>query len=253
MSARRLRIVSASANAMSEPSSTHLSTFPSHSQTLTPLRPRPTSLISDDGRLSPIPRPSSVRLEASRPLLGGREQYFHPGCSLCSLVASLPSPSDEGVEPNGTGSGGGEEGQGQGDGKGEGDYDLSIPTAGPSRDRDRDRAENSESPPSRRPAYLQETSDFPYGKQRRPSTTSQNGLMPSSGSGGTSPIMAPAGTSGYVNKPIAVSGREVVYLDEEITVYKANGKERLCAEGKHLMVVINRHVERIYDLVSVPS
>ena len=53
-----------------------------------------------------------------------------------------------------------------------------------------------------------------------------------------------------MNRPIKVSGREVVFFDEDITVYKASGKERLCAEGKHLVVVINRHVERIYDLVS---
>jgi hypothetical protein len=47
-----------------------------------------------------------------------------------------------------------------------------------------------------------------------------------------------------------VAGREILYHDEDITVYPAIGKERLCGEGKHLIVVLNRHVERIYDLVS---
>lgn len=41
-----------------------------------------------------------------------------------------------------------------------------------------------------------------------------------------------------------------MYNDEEITIYRARGKERLTAEGKHLIVVMNRHVESVYDLVS---
>ena len=48
-------------------------------------------------------------------------------------------------------------------------------------------------------------------------------------------------------------GREVVYWDDEITVYKAAGKERLCAEGRHLVVALNQHVEGVYDLVSGPG
>jgi hypothetical protein len=47
-----------------------------------------------------------------------------------------------------------------------------------------------------------------------------------------------------------VAGKDVVYHDEEITIYRARGKERLTAEGKHLIVVMNRHVESVYDLAS---
>jgi hypothetical protein len=46
-----------------------------------------------------------------------------------------------------------------------------------------------------------------------------------------------------------VGGREIVYHDEEITVYPAVGKERLCSEGRHLVVMVNRHIESVYDLV----
>ncbi|WVQ82292.1 hypothetical protein IAT38_004420 [Cryptococcus sp. DSM 104549] len=45
-----------------------------------------------------------------------------------------------------------------------------------------------------------------------------------------------------------VGGREVVYQDREITVLRAEGKERLCADGRHLIVVLNEHMESVYDL-----
>lgn len=41
-----------------------------------------------------------------------------------------------------------------------------------------------------------------------------------------------------------------MFHDDEITVYAAAAKERLCSDGRHLIVVMNRHVERVYDLVS---
>jgi hypothetical protein len=46
-----------------------------------------------------------------------------------------------------------------------------------------------------------------------------------------------------------VGGRDIVYHDDEITVYPAVGKERLCSDGRHLVVVLNRHIESVYDLV----
>jgi hypothetical protein len=46
-----------------------------------------------------------------------------------------------------------------------------------------------------------------------------------------------------------VGGRDILYHDEEITVYPAVGKERLCSDGRHLVVVVNRHLESVYDLV----
>ncbi|WRT66285.1 uncharacterized protein IL334_003238 [Kwoniella shivajii] len=44
------------------------------------------------------------------------------------------------------------------------------------------------------------------------------------------------------------SGKEVVHQDSEVTVYKAQGKESLCSDGKHLIVVLNKHLENVYDL-----
>ncbi|WVR06982.1 hypothetical protein IAU60_004019 [Kwoniella sp. DSM 27419] len=44
------------------------------------------------------------------------------------------------------------------------------------------------------------------------------------------------------------SGKEVVFQDSELTIYKAEGKEKLCSGGKHLIVVINKHVESVYEL-----
>ena len=47
-----------------------------------------------------------------------------------------------------------------------------------------------------------------------------------------------------------VNGREILFHDNDITIYAAEGKERLCLEGRHLIVVLNRHLESVYDLVS---
>jgi hypothetical protein len=47
-----------------------------------------------------------------------------------------------------------------------------------------------------------------------------------------------------------VKGRDVIHADDQITVYEAQGKERLTRPGKHLIVVINIHAESVYQLVS---
>jgi len=46
-----------------------------------------------------------------------------------------------------------------------------------------------------------------------------------------------------------VSGREILFQDVDITVYPARGKERLCDGGGHIILVINRHLESVYDFV----
>jgi len=48
------------------------------------------------------------------------------------------------------------------------------------------------------------------------------------------------------------NGREILYQDQEITIYPATGKERLYDGGRHLIVVVNRHLESIYDFVGLP-
>jgi hypothetical protein len=60
----------------------------------------------------------------------------------------------------------------------------------------------------------------------------------------------PGGNSVNANGNLVVEGREIIYSDEDITVYPAKGKESLCPDGKHLIVVLNRHLESVYDLVS---
>ncbi|ORY34079.1 hypothetical protein BCR39DRAFT_518376 [Naematelia encephala] len=48
--------------------------------------------------------------------------------------------------------------------------------------------------------------------------------------------------------PTQPGGREVLYKDEDITVVRATGKERLVDGGRHLLVIINKHLESVYDL-----
>lgn len=60
-------------------------------------------------------------------------------------------------------------------------------------------------------------------------------------------------TSGLVWQRRSVKGRDVVHADDQITVYEAQGKERMTRPGKHLVVVINIHAESVYQLVSGSS
>ncbi|KAK4685545.1 hypothetical protein P7C73_g4603, partial [Tremellales sp. Uapishka_1] len=73
-----------------------------------------------------------------------------------------------------------------------------------------------------------------------------------------SPLPSPSPTSasflvpglsrvGSTSQSTLAGGREIVYSDSDITVYKALAKERLCSNGKHLIVVLNRHLESVYD------
>lgn len=50
-----------------------------------------------------------------------------------------------------------------------------------------------------------------------------------------------------------VGGREIVYHDKDITVYKAEGKERLCQDGRHIIIVVNEHLQSVYEFVSLFS
>jgi hypothetical protein len=58
-----------------------------------------------------------------------------------------------------------------------------------------------------------------------------------------------------MGRTVRIGEREIVYRDQDITVFPAIGKERLCSDGRHLIVVMNQHVESVYELVSlwVPS
>lgn len=50
-----------------------------------------------------------------------------------------------------------------------------------------------------------------------------------------------------------MGGREIVYHDKDITVYKAEGKERLCQDGRHIIIVVNEHLQSVYEFVSLFS
>ncbi|WWC94100.1 hypothetical protein V866_000938 [Kwoniella sp. B9012] len=68
-------------------------------------------------------------------------------------------------------------------------------------------------------------------------------LPPGERSSSPSPLLARRRSGTSVN----TNGKEVVYQDSQVTVYKAEGKERLCSDGKHLVVVLNKHVENVYE------
>ncbi|KIS01196.1 hypothetical protein L804_01070 [Cryptococcus deuterogattii 2001/935-1] len=44
-----------------------------------------------------------------------------------------------------------------------------------------------------------------------------------------------------------VGGREIMYHDKDITVYKAEGNERLCQDGRHIIIVVNEHLQSVYE------
>lgn len=148
------------------------------------------------GRLAP-PQPEAgpshrPQSPTSSPLLRRHSTISstpqHPGCVLCTLVASIPAPHRT-------------------------DYDD---IASPS--------------PSASTTFL----DRPNNPYHQPGQGSSSGIQNN-------------------DRKLAVQGREIVFHDEDITIYKASGKERLCADGKHLIAVINRHFEGVYDLVRFPS
>lgn len=57
-------------------------------------------------------------------------------------------------------------------------------------------------------------------------------------------------TAPAVGRTVRIGEREIIYRDGEITVFPAIGKERLCSDGRHLIIVMNQHVESVYNLVS---
>ena len=70
-----------------------------------------------------------------------------------------------------------------------------------------------------------------------------------------SPVSATYANGPMMNIPLNGNGgrglgREILYHDESITVFPARGKETLCKDGRHLIIVVNRHLESIYELVS---
>jgi hypothetical protein len=91
--------------------------------------------------------------------------------------------------------------------------------------------------------------------QSRSSFDSTSGSgTPRPGSPAFSPL-APGHESDYSTpvpgsrRTVRIGEREIVYRDQDITVFPAIGKERLCSDGRHLIIVMNQHVESVYNLV----
>ena len=202
---------------------------------ISPVRPRassPLGVRASDGadRASPLPRAlpdsSSPLLDQTGPSMG---RAYHPGCTLCSLVASLPSMNEG--------------------------HDLATPSNSPfnaSFNIPGVRASTSASDPLLDPPNAAGPSSS---RTTSPVTTSHlpNGLAPDRQaqklrSNRSGIFVSQKDTEGR-RLPLVVAGRDVLYFDDDITVYAAKGKERLCAEGSHLIMVVNRHIGQVYDLV----
>lgn len=89
------------------------------------------------------------------------------------------------------------------------------------------------------------------------SSQSRSSFDSASGSGtprAGSPSLSP-GREGFsstvpgVGRTVRIGEREIVYRDQDITVFPAIGKERLCSDGRHLIIVMNQHLESVYNLV----
>lgn len=65
----------------------------------------------------------------------------------------------------------------------------------------------------------------------------------------TEPYAPPVPASAS-SRVINVGPHKVIYRDDIITVYPAEGKEALCPEGRHLIIVLNQHLTSVYSLVS---
>ncbi|KLT42784.1 hypothetical protein CC85DRAFT_73620 [Cutaneotrichosporon oleaginosum] len=189
---------------------------------------RSPSYHSHNGRLSPTPpaRPSSTTPNA--PLLYSPSRQsstsitapyqappaVHPGCVLCGLVSCAASQAM---------AGGG-----------------SFAPSAPSSPRDG----FAPLAPIALPIPVRSaTPDL----QRAGPSSQPFGARPASPSPhpSTSPRLVPR----QPPPEIIIGNHRIIYRDDDITVYPAEGKEALCADGRHLIIVLNRHLLSVYDLV----
>ncbi|GMK56705.1 hypothetical protein CspeluHIS016_0305450 [Cutaneotrichosporon spelunceum] len=63
-----------------------------------------------------------------------------------------------------------------------------------------------------------------------------------------SPLASPRLVPRQPPPEIIIGNHRIIYRDADITVYPAEGKEALAADGRHLIVVFNRHLTSVYDL-----
>ena len=146
--------------------------------------------------LSPLA--SQISFPPPRPV--PRLYNLHPGCSLCTFLASAKERIDARVRYS--------EGE--------------NPTRSPGRSSfgDRDRASFVSTSPTS-PSFL---------------NTSHGGS-----------------TGHQDSYALEVDGKEIVHWDEDVVIYRATGKEALCADDRHLIAVLTRHLGNVYDLVSLAT
>lgn len=138
-------------------------------------------------------------------------QTIHPGCVLCGIVATASSQTNFNSSPP--------------------RYNTSVPTS-PIDARIPLAPARAASPDIYRPG----TPDILRGGQpARPS-------VPGAGS--------PTNGRSSSTQDSYVSGRHIIYRDDDITVYPADDADALCAGGRHLTIVLNRHLTSVYDFVS---
>jgi hypothetical protein len=53
------------------------------------------------------------------------------------------------------------------------------------------------------------------------------------------------------SRDVVVAGHRIIYHDPLLTVYPAEGKEALCANGRHLVIILNHHLTSVYSLVGL--
>lgn len=147
---------------------------------------------------------------------------MHAGCVLCGLVASAQAAFASGSS-DATAS------RTQG-----GSHAFDTSAVPSSRPEDQAVASASSSPVPQAYPYPQPFSPDPQ--------SSFTGLGVSSTSGATM-------TKGN-SRGVRVEGRDVIYGDEDITVYAAEGREALRQDGGHLIIVVNRHMESVNEMVS---
>ncbi|WVF71540.1 hypothetical protein IAT40_006348 [Kwoniella sp. CBS 6097] len=102
-------------------------------------------------------------------------------------------------------------------------------------------------------------SSFPASRSPLHSPSTATSLLPNANdNGGLDPYPQPferrgsssglgAGAGAGGSRGVESAGKEVVFQDEDLTIYRAEGKERLCSGENHLIVVINKHLESVYD------
>ncbi|WOO76606.1 uncharacterized protein LOC62_01G000233 [Vanrija pseudolonga] len=167
--------------------------------------------VSPQQGLQRQPSSSAPLLRTNAPVTAASApvyQTIHPGCVLCGIVATASSQTNFTSSPP--------------------RYNSSVPTS-PIDARIPLAPARAASPDIYRPG----TPDILRGgAPARPT-------VPGSGS--------PTNGRSSSTQDSYVSGRHIIYRDDDITVYPADDADALCGGGRHLTIVLNRHLTSVYQ------